>query len=126
MANNGMLMVGVHQNNMVAVRTPSEMTWGFQRVSSPEAGRTEDAKMHVEQKATKIKIHLGWTGLSPQEAHNIASHFVHEYIYVRYWDILANDFVTKRFYTGDWSAPFKVWSVKDKRFASFSFDIIEV
>jgi hypothetical protein len=60
---------------MVAIRTPTEMTWGFQRVSAPDAGRTENAVMHVNQVATKIKLNLSWTGLSPSEAHTIAVAF---------------------------------------------------
>lgn len=119
----GMLIV-----DGVAIKTPNEMTWGFQRVSLPDAGRTEDGVMHVHQKTTKIKIHLGWTGLSPSEAHAIAVAFEPEYINVRYWDVLQGEFLStpKLFYTGDWSAAFKVWSTDLKRFGSFSFDIIEV
>ena len=122
----GMLRVGTSSSNLTAIKTPNEMTWGFQRVSAADAGRTQNAVMHVNQVAKKIKLHLSWTGLRPSEAHTIASKFVHEYIYVEYWDILENGLVTKKFYTGDWSAPFKIWTADDKRFASFSFDIIEV
>ena len=125
-SHNGMLRVGPTRNNLTALRTPSEMTWGFQRVSAPDAGRTENARMHVNQVATKIKLNLSWTGLSPSEAHTIATAFKPEYFFVEYWDILENDLVVKKFYTGDWSAPFKVWTANDKRFASLSFNIIEV
>lgn len=123
---NGMLRVGQTRGTMVAIRTPTEMTWGFQRVSAPDAGRTENAVMHVNQVATKIKLNLSWTGLSPSEAHTIAVAFKPEYIFIEYWDIVEDALTTKKFYTGDWSAPFKVWTVKDKRFATLSFNVIEV
>lgn len=123
---NGMLRVGKTTTSMVAIRTPSEMTWGFQRVSAPDAGRTENAVMHVNQVATKTKLNLSWTGVSPSEAHTIAMAFKPEYFYVEYWDIIEDGLVTKKFYTGDWSAPFKVWTANDKRFATLSFNIIEV
>lgn len=122
----GMLRVGTTSSNLTAIKTPTEMTWGFQRVSAADAGRTQNAVMHVDQVAKKIKIHLSWSGLKPSEAHAIAEKFEPEYIYVEYWDILKNGLITKKFYTGDWSAAFKVWTVEDKRFASFTFDIIEV
>ena len=123
---NGMLKAGKTKDNMTAIRTPTEMTWGFQRVSAPDAGRTENAVMHVNQVATKVKLNLSWTGLSPSEAHTIATAFKPEYIFIEYWDIVEDSLVTKKFYTGDWSAPFKVWTVKDKRFATLSFNVIEV
>lgn len=123
---NGMLRVGTSKTNLEALRTPTEMTWGFQRVSAPDAGRTENAVMHVNQVATKVKLNLSWQGLSPSEAHAIAVAFRPEYVWVEYWDILEDKLVSKKFYTGDWSAPFKVWTAKDKRFASLSFNIIEV
>ena len=121
MANNGMITV-----NGTRIRTPSEMTWGFQRVSSKDAGRTQDAVMHVNQVSTKRTLKMTWNGIDQDEAHALATAFLPEYLNVTYWDLIAGANVTKRFYTGDWSAPYKTWSVNNKMFSSLSFDLIEV
>ena len=110
----------------VPVQTPSEMTWGLQRVSAKDAGRTEDAIMHVNQVALNRKLSLAWNGLSAQQAHAIAVAFVPQYIMITYWDLLEGSNVTKKFYTGDWSAPYKTWTMNKKIYSSLSFDVIEV
>lgn len=120
MAHTGMLTV-----NNVAIKSPSTMSWGLQDVSAPDAGRTEDALMHKDRVAQKIKLSVAWNNITPTDAHNIVSAFNPEYVNVSYYDILAGGVVTKTFYTGDKEAPFKIWTVGNKRFSTLSFDLIE-
>lgn len=111
--------------NGTYIKTPSTMQWGLQDVSAPDSGRTEDALMHKNRVAQKIKIQLAWNNLTATEAHSIVVAFNPEYVDVTYYDVLAGAVVTKNFYTGDKSAPFKIWTTKQKVFSTLSFDIIE-
>ena len=117
---------GILRVNGRAVKTPSSMTWGFQRVSAHDAGRTEDTIMHVNQVGTKRKIQLTWVNITPEDAHNILNAFAPEYLSVNYFDPMAGGYITKTFYTGDMSAPVKMFTVNKKIYESVSFDIIEV
>lgn len=111
--------------NGTYIKTPSTMQWGLQDVSAPDSGRTEDALMHKNRVAQKIKIQLGWNNITPDEAHPIVAAFNPEYVDVTYYDLLAGGIVTKNFYTGDKTAPFKMWTANNKRYSTLSFDIIE-
>lgn len=117
---NGMLRV-----NGVAVKTPSKMTIGFQDVSNSDAGRTQDALMHKNLVARKRKIDLVWAAPTPAEAHAILTAFYPEYFNVTYYDPLDGDTVTRTFYSGDKTAPVKIWFANHKRYESISFNIIE-
>lgn len=118
--NNNMLLV-----DGVKIKTPSTFSWGLQDVSSSDAGRTQDALMHKNRIAQKRKIDLAWAMPTPEEAHAILVAFNPEYINVTYWDPLAGGRITKTFYTGDKTAPVKIWTVNNKRYESISFNIIE-
>lgn len=116
----GMLVV-----DGTAVKSPSSMTIGFQDVSNSDAGRTQDALMHKNLVARKRKIDLAWSSPTPAEAHAILTAFYPEYIDVSYYDPLDGATVTRTFYSGDKSAPVKIWSTNNKRYESISFNIIE-
>lgn len=127
-----MLYVGTTTSNLVAVTPdPSELEWGLQDVSSPDAGRTHDANatMQKEYITSKRKLKLGWSNPTMEQASAIMQRFhAAEYIYVRYWDVLANELQTRLFYTGDMSAPFRWYGLDrpdSKRVSKLSFDIIE-
>ena len=112
----------------VELKCPSAYTWGLQDVSSPDAGRTQDAVMHKERVAQKVKLELEWSGLTWAETAVIMTAFNPEYIEVKYPDMLSGQMETKTFYTGDKSAPVKQWFNNDgeKIIDKISFNIIEV
>ena len=113
------------QVNGVYVKTPSSMSIGYQDVSNTDAGRTQDALMHKNMITRKVKIELVWAAPTPEEAHAILTAFAPEYIQFTYYDPLEADTVTKTFYSGDKSAPIKLWTVGHKRYSQISFNIIE-
>ncbi len=109
----------------VVIKTPSAFSWGLQDVSDPAAGRTLNALMHKNRIAQKRKLSLSWNHPTPQEAAAILQAFNPEYVRVRYPDALSGSNETRTFYTGDKSAPMKIWTVRNKRYSQISFDIIE-
>lgn len=112
----------------VEIKCPSEYTYGLEQVNSADAGRTQDAVMHVERIAQKVKLELSWSGLTWAETAAIMTAFQPEYISVKYPDMLTGTYLTKTFYTGDKSAPVKQWFSDDgeKIIDKLSFNIIEV
>lgn len=121
--------MGFH-NNMIQVdgekvKTPSSFIWGLQDISHSDAGRTDDAVMHKNRVAQKRKIDLSWAMPTREELHDILRVFNPEYINVTYYDPLDGSNVTRTFYTGDKTAPVKIWTVNNKRYELVSFSIIE-
>lgn len=107
----------------VAVRSPSVYQWSLQDVSSPDAGRTEDALMHKKRIAQKVKIQLAWNNIRIEDASTILNAFDKEYLEIVYLDPKAGGYLTKTFYVGDRAAPMynntcNVWS-------NVAFNIIE-
>lgn len=117
---NGMVKV-----DGVAIKTPSSFTWGLQDISSSDSGRTQDAIMHKNRIAKKRKIDLVWSMPTLTDMHSILVAFDPEYVDVTYYDPLEGATITRNFYTGDKSAPVKIWTVGSKRYESLSFSIIE-
>ena len=127
-----MLHVGTTRSNLTAITPdPSSLEWGLQDVSSPDAGRTHDADatMHKEYITCKRKMRLEWMNPTMQQASAILQAFhAAEYVYVQYWDVMANALQTRCFYTGDMSAPFRWYGLDredSRRLSKLSFDIIE-
>lgn len=109
----------------VEMPCPSSFEWGIQSVSSGESGRTEDGLMHVNLVTRKRKIAIGFNGVTMDVASQVLQAVQPEYFDVYYFDPLENGYVTKTFYVGDRSAPFKTFWVGNKRIDRLSFDIIE-
>lgn len=110
-------------------RDPSEMTWGLQAVNASDAGRTQDGTMHTNRVTVKRKIALTWNIVHQSQAAEILKAFLPEYVSVTYFDPLDDQNETRKFYTGDMSAPFRSYSVPvvgGTTFKTISFDIIEV
>jgi hypothetical protein len=112
----------------VEIKCPSTFSYGLQDISSPDAGRTQDTIMHKEMVGQKVKLELGWKGLTWKETSDIMKAFNPEYIMVRYPDMLTGEYETKKFYSGDKDAPVKMWLDDDghKIIETLSFNIIEV
>lgn len=109
----------------MAMPCPSSYTWYLQDISAAESGRTDDALMHKNRVAQKRKISLRWIGKTREETARILQAFDPEYISVRYPDKKSGAYETRVFYTGDKTAPVKIWWAGKKIIESISFDIIE-
>lgn len=127
-----MLWVGESADALTEVPLdPSSLEWGLQDVSSSDAGRTHDANatMHKMLVAQKRKLKLKWLNPTMHVASQILRAFNHEYVYVRYWDVMDDQLETRCFYSGDRSAPFRWYELPNrddsKRLTEMSFDIIE-
>lgn len=85
-------------------------------VSSEEAGRTEDFKMHKLRGGQCVTLDVAWNNLSKAEIANILQTFNAEYFTVTYLNPLTADYSTETFYAGDRVSPcyntsMNVWSV---------------
>lgn len=86
----------------VTVPAPSKYDWKLSDVSSADAGRTEDGKMHKELITRKVHLELEWKNLNDGDAALILGAFGNsEYFNVTYYDYHDMTFLTKRFYAGD-------------------------
>lgn len=111
--------------NGVTMPQPSVYHWSLQDVSAPNAGRTEDALMHKDRVAQKRKVKLTWVMKDTATTSFILSAFNPEYLSIRYFDMLDNQYETREFYVGDREAPVKLWWVGRHLIETISFDIIE-
>lgn len=104
------------------VPVPSKYDWKLSDVSSADAGRTEDAKMHKLRIAQKVHIDLEWQNVSDADARTILTAFQPEYISIQYFDYKAMNYQTKTFYVGDRTV--SAYS-RAKKMSTISFNIIE-
>lgn len=110
----------------VYVKDPSEMTWGLMDISSEDAGRTEDTKMHKNRLGQKRKLSLGWNYPNSQEIADILQAFKPQYVKVTYHDAMDNELQTRTFYcTSDLSTPVQMWTAGKKLYSSITIDLEE-
>ena len=111
----------------VEMPNPDTYSWGEQDVSAPDAGRTQDANatMYKMLITRKIKLQLGWSNRDEQTIASIISAFSPEYVEIRYFDARAADYVTKTFYVGDRSVPFREIRQGGHAISTLTFNIIE-
>lgn len=109
----------------VDLPNPSSLKWSKQSVSVGDSGRDDTGYMYAGIICSKIKLELQWNAVSPSVASQILSAFDPEYVNVRYFDAKENSWVVKEFYSGDKSAPVKMWTDGQKIYESLSFNIIE-
>ena len=107
----------------VYVPVPSKYQYDLQDVSSPDAGRTEDALMHKQRIAQKVKIELAWSNLTTSGVSEVLTAFNSEYLSIEYLDAKAGTYVTKIFYVGDRTSP--LYNSKLGVWENVSFNIIE-
>ena len=105
---------------------PSGLTWSLERVSSADAGRTQDGVMHVEQIALKRKLEVSWNYVSASVATTIIQAMQYEYLDVTYYDYLTGSNQTKLFYTGEISTPVYTFQTNRKLVSNVAFNLIEV
>lgn len=109
----------------VVLPQPYLYSWSLQDVSAPNAGRTEDALMHKDRVAQKRKLQLGWRMKDTATTAQILRAFNPEYVSVRYFDMMDNQYESRTFYVGDRTAPVKIWQVGNHIIETITFDIIE-
>lgn len=107
----------------VYVPVPSKYQYDLQDVSSPDAGRTEDALMHKQRIAQKVKIELAWSNLNTSGVSEVLTAFNSEYLSIEYLDAKVGTYVTKIFYVGDRTSP--LYNSKMDVWENVSFNIIE-
>lgn len=104
---------------------PSTFQWGLMDVSKSESGRTEDAKMHKNRIAQKVKLTVGYTGCTAEVASTVLRAINPEYITVSYPDLMAGGNSAKEFYVGDREGIVKWWWDGKHILESLQFDLIE-
>lgn len=104
---------------------PSEMTFGIQDISAPDAGRDLSGKMWKMTVTQKRTIQLAWWQPSPALVSQVLTSVSPEYFNVTYTDPQTNASTTKSFYVGDRSAPVQIWGTSTKRYSKLSFKLIE-
>lgn len=102
---------------------PASYEYQLFDVSSDDAGRTEDALMHKQMIAQKVKLVMEWKYITLDEVAIILTAFNAEYTSINYLDLLTNSFLEKTFYTGDRTAP--VYNTTLGLVESLKFDVIE-
>ncbi len=112
--------------NGTAVKTPQGCTWSLQDLSSDDSGRTLDGIMHKDIVAQKRKLVCKWSAMTWQECSVITNFMKNKGVEVSltYPDIMAGNYITKVFYTGDMSVSYFDWS--RELVESASCDFIEI
>ena len=101
------------------IKFPTNMTWGFQDISSADSGRTLSGKMNKDVVATKRTLSCSWACMTDEESSDLLGKIkIKTFGDLNYPDAFAGENLTKRFYTGDASAEMKtiednsvIWSV---------------
>ena len=123
------LYIGTTASSTTAISPdPYKLEWGLMDVSSDDAGRVMDANatMYKERLCQKRKLNLAWREITNAQASAILQAVNPEYFYVRYWDVMDNQWETREFYVGDRSAPFRWFEILGgTRYSEVSFDLIE-
>lgn len=87
------------------IPVPSEYTVDLEDVSQPDAGRTQDGKMHKKRIGQLRKLHLKWWNIDTATVYQILSAFQEEYLEVFFWDPIRGQYTQQIFYVGDRSMP---------------------
>ena len=127
------LSVGTTSSNLVDVPVePDAIGYSLQDISAADAGRVNDTgnTMYKMKTSQKRKLQLVWVNIAFADASTILQMFDPEYFFVKFKDVKTGGWLTKEFYAGDRSAPFKQIALVDANgrktiISSLSFDIIE-
>lgn len=123
------LYVGTQSSQSAVTPDPSALQYGYQDISSSDAGRTLASGNPMQKMRTsrKRKLNISWTLITFAQASAILQAFSPEYFWVRYFDIEDNTWELREFYAGDRTAPVQWMNVpgRDDRVSNLSFDIIE-
>lgn len=109
----------------VTIPDPSRYSYGLNDVSASQAGRTEDALMQKMRVAQKRKLELEWQNISPAKVSQILTAFNPEYVSVRYFDSMDNQYESRTFYVGDRSNVYYSFATPTGTISTLKFNIIE-
>lgn len=121
--------MGFFKINGLEVKTPMSCTWGLQDLSSEDSGRTRNnGEMHKDIVAQKRALKVKWGAMSWEEASQIVQMCKNKGVVVSltYPDIMAGGIITKEFYTGNCTAPYKIWTNERKIVENVMCDFIEI
>lgn len=104
---------------------PSKMSFGYQDVSTSEAGRDQTGLMWKNRITQKITIELEWWCPSRAETARILTAVKPEYFNVTFVNPESNSMVTKTMYCGDRTAPVQMWGDARQFYSSVKFKLIE-
>lgn len=121
------LKVGQTSSSLSEIPAPTSFAYGLQDVSSPDAGRVQDANatMYKMRFTQKRKIAISWTNPTAAETATILQAFNPEYVYVYYLDALSGTYEVREFYVGDRNAMLRQVNVNGTTYSTISFNIIE-
>lgn len=113
--------------NDTILKTPADVTWSLQDLSSPDTGRTLDGVMHKDRVAQKVKLTCKWPAMSTVDASTLLKAVNASVNFqLTYFDVQENANRTATFYVGDRSAPY-LWIREDSKMVeNVAFDFIEV
>lgn len=112
--------------NGVDMPTPSNMQIGIFDLSSSEAGRTQDGKMHKDIVARKTNISLSWNALDWTDCSVLLKAVESAaFLVVTYPDPKAGAYITKTMYVGDRTAPAFTLEDGKEMWNGIAFDLIE-
>ena len=101
--------------NGSVIKFPTNVSWGFQDISSSESGRTLSGRMNKEVVANKRTLSCSWVLLTDDEASDVLRAVkAQTYVSVNYPDPFDGVNATRTFYTGDPTASMK--TVEDNVF----------
>lgn len=130
----GALMVSETIAGLADVPDPTSVKFGYNDISSADAGRTNDANVTMRKNliARKRTISLTWSNLDGARTKAVLRAFRPEYVYVRYFEPEDNAWAVRRFYTGNKSVdvgayyPTATFGIGGVTYKAISFNIIEV
>lgn len=105
------------------IPSPSSFQWEREDLSDSSAGRTEDGLMHKNRIGYKVAVSLSWNNIPTAKASQILKAFNPEYVSVKYLDPEEGEYITKKFYVGNRSAP--MYNCRLGVWSNISFKIIE-
>lgn len=105
--------------NGAAIKFPTELSWGFQDISSKDTGRSLSGLMNKQVVATKRTLSCSWKMLTDEDAASILRAIkLFTYGQLTFPDPFEGVDVTKEFYSGDAAA--KMITVYEKKGSSYS------
>lgn len=122
-----LLLQQVLKINDTAIKTPAEITWGLQDISSSDSGRDLAGVMHKDRVAQKVKLSCKWAAMPAAEASLLLRNANSQVNFrLAYFDVMQNSVRTASFYVGDRTSQYAWLWGKDNTVRNVSFDFIEV
>lgn len=122
-----MQMLQVLKVNDTVIKTPSDVTWSLQDISSSDSGRDLAGVMHKDRVTQKVKLTCKWSAMPASEA-SLLLRNVNSQVNFRltYFDVMQNGMRAVPFYVGDRTSPYAWLRGADNTVRNVSFDFMEV